>query len=104
MSFMQPFAEYGTWYVLDGDAGGLLVSVEVAGELPMDPDNPEYVVDENLWELADYYGGSNIVEARVVKGWAARLSAPGYLDCTDWIGVYDTEALALAELESVYGD
>ena len=101
---MQPFAEYGTWYVLDGDAGGLLVAVDVVGELPMDPDNPEWVVEGNLWELADYYEGAEIYRAHVVKGWAARLSAPGYLDCTDWMGPYTSEAEALAELEAAEGE
>ena len=29
-----------------------------------------------------------------VDGWFARLSADGYLDCTDWIGPFETEAAA----------
>lgn len=37
-------------------------------------------------------------------GWYARLSAPGYLDCTDWHGPYESEAQALVALWEVYGD
>jgi len=34
--------------------------------------------------------------------WWARLSAPGYMDCTDWSGPFDSEEEARAEIESVY--
>ena len=34
----------------------------------------------------------------------ARLSAPGYLDCTDWDGPFDTEEQAVASLLNVYAD
>jgi hypothetical protein len=36
-----------------------------------------------------------------VKGYGARLSAPGYLDCTEWT-VFDTEEEARAYLEEMY--
>lgn len=32
------------------------------------------------------------------SGFYARLSAPGYLDCTDWSGPFKTEAEALAHI------
>lgn len=38
------------------------------------------------------------------KGWYFRLSAPGYLDCTDWYGPYDTEDEANEELAETFGD
>ena len=37
-------------------------------------------------------------------GFFARLSAPGYMDCTYWNGPYETAAEAAAELYSMYGD
>lgn len=37
-------------------------------------------------------------------GWYCRLSAPGYLDCTDWSGPYESEADALLNLYNTYGD
>lgn len=37
-------------------------------------------------------------------GWFARLSAAGYLDCTDWIGPFDTELEAIKALWEEHGD
>lgn len=37
-------------------------------------------------------------------GWYSRLSAPGYLDCTEWSGPYETEDEALEDLFEMYGD
>ncbi len=33
-----------------------------------------------------------------------RLSAPGYLDCTEWDGPFETEEEAVADMLSVYCD
>lgn len=35
-------------------------------------------------------------------GWYARLSAPGYLDCTDWSGPFKTEEEALQYVMELY--
>jgi len=48
--------------------------------------------------------GTEIVSVECVLGWFARLSAPGYTDCTDWSGPFPSEAAALAHLEEMYGD
>jgi hypothetical protein len=37
-------------------------------------------------------------------GWYGRLSAPGYLDCTDWTGPHSTEDEAAEALFELYGD
>lgn len=37
-----------------------------------------------------------------MAGWYGRLSAPGYLDCTDWNGPFDTEQEALAYVMNFY--
>lgn len=37
-------------------------------------------------------------------GWYSRLSAPGYLDCTEWQGPYESEAHALVALYETYGE
>ena len=37
-------------------------------------------------------------------GYYSRLSAPGYLDCTDWTGPYDSADEAGAELVSMFGE
>lgn len=105
MSHLELQSYYGDWYVIEGEAGTVLLPIEVHGhELPLSMDSPEFVADHALHELQPYYDGAVIAHARTVKGWGARLSAPGYLDCTPWMGVYATESEALAELEAVYGD
>jgi hypothetical protein len=38
-----------------------------------------------------------------IKGYGARLSAPGYLDCTEWT-VFDTEEEAREYLDENYSD
>jgi hypothetical protein len=37
-------------------------------------------------------------------GYYARLSASGYLDCTDWMGPFETEDEALESLYDTYAD
>lgn len=41
--------------------------------------------------------------APMQTGWLARMSAPGYMDCTSW-GVYKTAEEASADLDAMYGD
>ena len=41
---------------------------------------------------------------RVESGFWGRLSAPGFLDCTDWSGPFETEEEAIAELREAYGE
>lgn len=48
-------------------------------------------------EAVEYTGDS---EAR--PGWYSRLSAPGYLDATDWSGPYYSQEEALVELCEMY--
>lgn len=43
-------------------------------------------------------------ETPIETGWYGRLSAPGYLDCTDWSGPHDDEDSALLDLYAMYGD
>lgn len=35
-------------------------------------------------------------------GWFCRLSAPGYMDCTEWSGPFDTEDEAREHLAETY--
>ena len=36
-------------------------------------------------------------------GWYCRLSAPGYMDCTEWSGPFETELEAILNLYEMYG-
>jgi hypothetical protein len=92
MAFMLPVIEHGAWFVLDGDQGGCVVPVDVVGD----------VATDDVAAFADYYtiGGSiDSVERR--EGWCSRLSAPGFMDATDWT-LHDTEAEARAYLRETH--
>jgi len=53
-------------------------------------------------QLSDYCEGT-IQEWKTVRGYGARLSAPGYMDCTEW-SVFDTPEEAEKYLDEMYGD
>lgn len=50
--------------------------------------------------MSNYCEGT-IQEWETIRGYGARLSAPGYLDCTEWT-VFETEQEALDYLEEMY--
>lgn len=59
---------------------------------------------------ADSFGKDEILsqegkdsEIELQKGWWGRMSAPGYLDATDWMGPYESEEALLTELQDMYG-
>ena len=52
-------------------------------------------IEEGLFE--DPYENDKI-------GWYQRLSAPGFLDCTEWSGPYPTENEANEALAEMWGD
>lgn len=52
-----------------------------------------------IWEDGEVYRpGSEIISGK----WFARLQAPGYLDCTDWAGPFDSEEEARMYLATTY--
>lgn len=48
-------------------------------------------------EAREYTG-----DKEATKGWYSRLSAPGYMDCTEWQGPYADEGEALAGVCDTY--
>ena len=70
----------GTWYV-PGDVHS--VPAWIARDAIIDEDSAGAVFTELACQLQDYCG-ADITEIRVCKGYFARLSAPSYLDCTEW--------------------
>lgn len=48
--------------------------------------------------------GEDIEDVETITGWFARMSAPGYLDCTEWCGPFETEEDAINHLSEMYGD
>lgn len=53
-------------------------------------------------EAIDEYGYSGIMSIEIQNGYGARYSASGYLDCTEWIGPYNTEDAARNALIEMY--
>lgn len=88
MSFMKPQIVQDHWFNISMSEGAFYLPTDVFGENP----------DANAFQ--DYCGGEYLGH-ELIYGWGARLSAPGYLDCTDWC-VFDTEAEAKEYLRETY--
>lgn len=88
MSFMQAQVIHGEFHQLDTRYEGI---VSVPAKY-FDPAS-----------LADQYKG-DVADVETVTGWFARLSAPGYMDCTEWSGPFATEEEAREHLIEMYGD
>ena len=106
MSFMQPEIEFGTWFIVDGPRGTEYVPTDIVGELDLaDYQSNPLVVEtfEIPSELADYCDNSEAYSIEKRDGWGARLSAPGYLDCTPWT-IFDSEEEAQQYLANEVDD
>lgn len=103
MAFMeQQITDKVGWYEVDGFQGTEWIDSGLVGDLDeFDSDTLQPVPDK----LADYCTNSHVFYLKKVYGHGARLSAPGYTDCTDWV-VFDTEREAEEYLEDLttYGD
>jgi hypothetical protein len=92
MAFMQKqVTEKQEWIEVETTAGTFFVARSWIGESPIDAE-----------DLQQYCEGKVLSwEPRI--GYGARLSAPGYLDCTEW-SVFDTPEEAQAYLDENYPD
>jgi len=102
MSFMQPVIEFGKWYEIDTMNGTSFVPFDVIGEINQSfLGNPPSSYARK--RVADYVDCDvkdiNTIEIR--EGFGARLSASGYLDCTEWT-VFDSEKEAKEYLVEMY--
>lgn len=105
MSFMQPEIWQESYYSLETNHGPEIIPVDVCGTLsPCGHIEDEDVCQDCLRDhFGDYTEGDKIYSAELTDGWLYRLSAPGYMDCTD-TGSADTEAEAISELLAIYGN
>lgn len=87
---MRPVVERLSAWIVETTHGTEIVPTDLVGHAPNDA------------ELAPFcYGAIREVEG-VVTGVFCRLSAPGYMDCTEWSGPFDTEVEARLYLADTY--
>ena len=94
MPFMEPDIQFMAMWHGETDNGMDLVPADLVQERP------------TVANLADYCEGTPLQassspsdpDAEKHVGWYSRLSAPGYMDCTDWGGPAVTEHAAQLEL------
>jgi hypothetical protein len=93
MAFMNLYTRHGKWFTVTSTNGeSTLLTDDWLGANP------------TLDDFADYVESGEPAEFEEETGWGARYSAPGYMDATDWVGVYPTEEQARDEAVSIYGD
>lgn len=93
--FMEPqVTEKQKWASLDGKPGTSYIPLDVF-EGPHD-NSGEHFTEDGIYKPGEY-------EFEIIEGYGARLSAPGYLDCTEW-SVFETDIEAAEYLAEQYGD
>ena len=110
MSFMQPqVTDRMDWIELETSAGTFFFPANEVGTPDAwqgsHVDEDDGVVWQNVSVFyAEYVEpGARLESAEITTGFGARLSAPGYMDRTDWT-VHETAAEAAGELLSAYYD
>jgi len=83
---------YDRWIVIDTSNGLTAIPQSFIGL------QTQFTADD----VAPYIDGE-FISAELVDGYGARLSMPGYLDCTKWT-VFATEEQAWKFLESMHDD
>lgn len=89
---MKPEVFQGEYYRVETSEGAWIVPASDVGSV------------ETYSDLRDYVQGdieAPDAVATLHKGWLCRLSAPGYLDCTDW-DAFGTEQEARDHLRDWY--
>lgn len=94
--FMQPYIEEADYFVVPTNLGDEIVPADVVGR----------TCSTAAEAFANYVEGTisdpdELIDLR--HGYIARLSAPGYLDATDWCA-FETAEEAAEFLIEMYGD
>jgi hypothetical protein len=98
--FMEPdFTNEIEWLELDGTLGVTFIPLDVVGRF----DHERLDDQDYIQEMFDDYYASTIQTVAIRKGYGARLSASGYMDCTDW-SVFATLDGAKDYIVEMYGD
>lgn len=108
MSFMEhEITGKQLWYVIDGNRGIDYMPAEYVNFLKSVPMGRS--IDDSYPRLfaalckavRDYTENTYIDTIEVIAGYGARLSAPGYMDCTEW-SIFNTPEEAQAYLNEHY--
>jgi len=97
------------WIEIDGTCGTTWIPAEDApllANLIKDQQRTAEPTEESRKLALDYYEGvipEHIWTIQLTTGYGARLSAPGYTDCTEWT-VFDTPEEAQAYLDENFPD
>lgn len=108
MSFMQQQITHGDYFAIDTDQGTEYVPAGITGLVAV-PEELNTTLDEDhanwptMLAALHIYCMGTIVEVTPKTGWLARMSAPGYMDCTDW-SPFGSEEEAVKGLTEMYGD
>lgn len=71
MSHMEKQIEYGRWIEVETLSGTFFLDFEPVGS--------------ELLQFLDVTNEDLIESIQTIRGWGARFSAPGYMDCTEWV-------------------
>ena len=96
MSHMKPDIQFGVFDIIETKNGTHIIPI---GTL----DESEIIKLIDNTNVGDLLTALNKGLYNQLEGWFARFSAPGYMDCTDWSGPYDSELHAMRELDEQYG-
>jgi hypothetical protein len=103
---MQPEVEHGTFAYVEGPNGNEWVPSEVLDNEAFDQLIAAVQEGDRVAlpdAIGDYFQNDEASDAGWEKGYGYRLSAPGYMDSTEW-GLEPTEQEAWETLSSNYGD
>jgi hypothetical protein len=99
-AFMTPELIFSQWVLADGGNNGSVYVPMDCWESFDENGNPTNVEDV-FTESSVLHAGKYAVET--IEGYGARMSASGYLDCTEWMVGTDPVELA-QDLADIYGD
>lgn len=111
MSFMEAeITEKQTWLEIDGNCGTEFIPCDVADLTDEEIGAFNETADDTTpgWmpipsAIRDYCESRTAVQIDRVTGYGVRLSAAGYMDCTEW-SVYATKREALAAARELSSD
>lgn len=112
MSHLRHQAVHGLFLRVETLAGMTCIPADLVGvdepfeEVLLGCDTSTDPVDGDMIDRMEPYldPSTEVVSVECVEGWFARLSAPGYTDCTEWSGPFASGEEAYDYLAEMYGE